>query len=148
VPAADQLGTLEELQAAGKIRYLGLSEVSVDELEKARKIIEVKTVQNQFNLVMRKSEAVLDHCEKNGIGFIPWFPIATGELAKAGGPMDAVCRQLKATPAQVALAWLLRRSKVMLAIPGTGSVAHLEENMGAAKVELNDAQFKTLSALG
>ena len=147
VPVADQLGTLKELQVAGKIRHFGLSEVDPQEIDAARKVIEIATVQNQYNLVQRKSEKTLEHCEKLGIGFIPWNPIATGQLAQPGGKLDAMAKELKATPAQVALAWLLRRSKVMLAIPGTGSVGHLEENMGAAKVELSDAQFKTLSAM-
>jgi pyridoxine 4-dehydrogenase len=147
VPAADQFGALKELQQAGKIRHLGLSEVSVDELEAARKIIEVTTVQNQYNLAQRKAEPVLKHCEKLGIGFIPWFPIATGELAKPQGALAAVAKRAGASGAQLALAWLLRRSPVMLAIPGTSSLAHLEENIAAADLKLTDLQFAAATAL-
>jgi pyridoxine 4-dehydrogenase len=149
VPLADQLGVLVELQQEGKIRHLGLSEVSVDELEEAQQLAPIVTVQNLYNLVNRGSEAVLAACEAQGLGFIPWFPIATGALARPGGPLDVLSRELDATPAQLALAWLLRRSPAMLPIPGTSSVAHLEENVGAATVELTDEQFEALaSAVG
>ncbi len=147
VPLADQLGALKELQEAGKIRHIGLSEVSVEQIEAARRIVDVVSVQNLYNLVNRQSEAVLEYCEREGIAFIPWFPIQTGELARPGGPPDPLAAQTGATPAQLALAWLLRRSPVMLPIPGTKSVAHLEENVAAAQVELTDEQYAALSRL-
>ena len=145
VPLADQLGELRDLKDEGKIRHIGLSEVSVAEIEAARKIVPIATVQNLYNLTNRQSENVLDYCERENIGFIPWFPLAVGELARPGGRLDTVAKELDATPSQVALAWLLRRSPVMLPIPGTGSVAHLEENMGAAHLTLTDDQFADLS---
>ena len=146
VPAEEQFGLLRDLQREGKIRHVGLSEVSVAEIEAARKVVPIVSVQNLYNLVERKSEDVLDHCEREGIGFIPWFPIASGKLAEPGGPVDDVARATGATPSQVALAWLLHRSPAMLPIPGTGSVAHLEENCGAAGVSLSAAQVAELSA--
>jgi len=146
-PLGDQLGALAELQQAGKIRHIGLSEVTVPEIVAAREVVEVVSVQNLYNLTNRQSEAVLDYCTAEGIGFIPWFPIATGALARAGGPLDVLVAETGHTPAQLALAWLLRRSPVILPIPGTGSVAHLEENVAAATVALTDKQFATLSAL-
>ena len=146
VPAEEQFGLLRDLQREGKIRHVGLSEVSVAEIEAARKAVPIVSVQNLYNLVERKSEDVLDHCEREGIGFIPWFPIASGKLAEPGGPVDDVARATGATPSQVALAWLLHRSPAMLPIPGTGSVAHLEENCGAAGVPLSAAQVAELSA--
>jgi len=146
-PLADQLGALAELQQAGKIRHIGLSEVTVPEIVAARELVEVVSVQNLYNLTNRQSEAVLDYCTTEGIGFIPWFPIATGALARAGGPLDSLVAETGHTPAQLALAWLLRRSPVILPIPGTGSVAHLEENVAAAAVALTDDQFALLSAL-
>lgn len=145
VPLADQLGELRDLREEGKIRHIGLSEVSVAEIEAAREIVPIATVQNLYNLTNRRSEDVLDYCERENIGFIPWFPLAVGELAKPGGRLDTVAKELDATPSQVALSWLLRRSPVMLPIPGTGSVAHLEENMGAAGITLTDDQFSALS---
>ncbi|MEV5709892.1 aldo/keto reductase [Actinoallomurus sp. NPDC052274] len=145
VPLADQLGELRDLREEGKIRHIGLSEVSVEEIERAREIVPIVTVQNLYNLTNRQSEDVLDYCEREGIGFIPWFPLAVGELAKPGSSLDHIAKELNATPSQVALAWLLRRSPVMLPIPGTGSVAHLEENMGAANIDLTDEQFAALS---
>jgi aryl-alcohol dehydrogenase-like predicted oxidoreductase len=147
VPLADQLGELRDLRDEGKIRHIGLSEVSVEEIDKAREIVPIVTVQNLYNLTNRKSEDVLDYCEREDIGFIPWFPLAVGDLAKPGGRLDGIAKELNATPSQVALAWLLRRSPVMLPIPGTGSVEHLEENMGAADVTLTDEQFAELSRL-
>jgi len=144
VPLADQLGALTDLQKEGKIKHLGLSEVSVAELTEARGYAEIVSVQNLYNLTNRQSEDVLEYAEAEGIGFIPWFPIATGELAKPGGPLDALAAETGATPAQLALAWLLKRSPVMLPIPGTSSVAHLEENMAARSVELTDAQYAAL----
>jgi aryl-alcohol dehydrogenase-like predicted oxidoreductase len=150
VPLEEQIGLFAELQKEGKIRHIGLSEVSVDELRSAQKLAPIATVQNRYNVVERSSEGVLDYCEREGIGFIPWFPVAQGQLTSAGGPLDGVVEQTGATPAQVALAWLLRRSPVMLPIPGTSSVAHLEENIRAAMVELSNAQFAQLAqaALG
>jgi pyridoxine 4-dehydrogenase len=147
VPLEDQLGALVELQREGKVRHIGLSEVSVDELRAAQQLAEIRTVQNLYNLTSRQSEDVLDACAGEGIGFIPWFPIATGSLARPGGPLDGIAQELGATPAQVAIAWLLRRSPVMLPIPGTSSVAHLEENVGGATVQLSDEQFETLTRL-
>ncbi|HEX2778363.1 MAG TPA: aldo/keto reductase [Gemmatimonadaceae bacterium] len=148
VPAEDQLGTMRDLMQEGKIRHVGLSEVSVAEISRARGIVPIVTVQNRYNLVDRQSEDVLDHCEKQGIGFIPWFPLATGKLADAGGPLARVAQRHGAQPAQVALAWLLARSKVMLPIPGTSSVAHLEENAAGALLELSAEEVAELSALG
>ncbi len=147
VPLAEQLGVLTELQDEGKIRHIGLSEVDVDELQEAQQYARIASVQNLYNLANRKAEPLLDHCEQNGIGFIPWFPLATGKLAGQGGPLDEIARELDATPSQLALAWLLRRSPVMLPIPGTSSVAHLEDNLGAASLELSDEQFEALSQI-
>ncbi|MDO0938152.1 aldo/keto reductase [Streptomyces sp. DG2A-72] len=144
VPLADQLGALAELRDAGKIRHIGLSEVSAAELEQARAITEIASVQNMYNLAERKSEDVLDYAEANGIGFIPWFPIATGQLARPGGPLDTVAKEYDATPSQLALAWLLRRSPALLPIPGTSSVAHVEENIGAARIRLSDSAYQAL----
>jgi pyridoxine 4-dehydrogenase len=145
VPAEEQFGLLRELRDEGKVGEIGLSEVSVAELEMARGIVPVATVQNRYNLVDRGSEGVLEHCEREGIGFMPWFPIASGDLAAPGGRLDSIARATGGSPAQVALAWLLARSPVMLPIPGTASVAHLEENCAAAGVELNPAQVAELS---
>ena len=137
VPLAEQLGALAELREAGKIGHIGLSEVSVAQLAEARGIVEVASVQNRYNLLDRAHEDVLEACEAAGIGFLPWFPVATGELAEPGGVLDAAAAARGATPAQVALAWLLARSPVMLPIPGTSQVAHLEENCHAATVALS-----------
>jgi len=136
VPYEDSVGALKELQDEGKIRHIGISNVSVEELEQARGLVNVVTVQNRYNLEDRDSEDVLEACEKLGIGFIPWFPLATGRLAEPGGPLDRIARERDATPGQIALAWLLARSPVMLPIPGTSSVEHLEENVAAATIEL------------
>ncbi len=148
VPVEDSLGAVKELQDAGKIRHIGLSEVTVAEIEQARKIVDVVSVQNLYNLGNRQSEDVLDYCEREGIGFIPWFPVAAGELARPGGLLDEIASDHDATHAQLALAWLLRRSPVMLPIPGTGSVEHLEENCAAAGVELTDEEYDALTAAG
>jgi pyridoxine 4-dehydrogenase len=148
VPAEEQFGVLADLQREGKIRHVGLSEVSVDELELAQRHVEVATVQNRYNLLDRASEVVLRRCEEQAIGFLPWFPIATGDLARPGGPLDDLAAETGATPAQLALAWLLGSSPVQLPIPGTSSVAHLEENLGAASIELSDEQRARLDALG
>ncbi len=144
-PAEESLGLLRDMQQEGKIRHIGLSEVSVDEIKMASEIVDVVSVQNLYNLSNRKSEDVLNYCEANGIGFIPWFPVAAGELARPGGPLDSAAKRHGATVAQLALAWLLKRSPVMLPIPGTSQVAHLEENVAAAGVELTDAEFAELS---
>jgi pyridoxine 4-dehydrogenase len=145
VPLEDQLGALADLQREGKVRHIGLSEVSVADLRRVREAVEIVSVQNHYNLANRGAEDVLDHCEDEGLGFIPWFPLAAGELAEPGGPLDRAARALDATSSQVALAWLLRRSQVMLPIPGTGSVAHVEENMAAASLELPDDVFDELA---
>lgn len=145
VPAEEQFGVLREMQEAGKIRHVGLSEVSVEELEKAQGIVEIASVQNLYNISNRQSEAILTYCEEHQLGFIPWFPVAAGELTRPGGRLDETAKQRGATIAQVALAWLLKRSPVMLPIPGTSSVEHLEENVGAAAVQLSDEEFKKLS---
>ena len=146
VPLEDQLGALADLQREGKIRNIGLSEVSVGQIRRVREAVEIVSVQNHYNLAERRAEDVLDVCEDEGLGFIPWFPLAAGDLSEPGGPLDRAARALDATPSQVALAWLLRRSPVMLPIPGTGSVAHLEENMAAASLELPDDVFDELAA--
>ncbi len=146
VPADEQFGFLADILAEGKAKSVGLSEVSVADLEAARKIVPITTVQNLYNLTTRQSEPVLEYAASNGIGFIPWFPIASGKLAEPGGPVDDVSKANGASAAQVALAWLLRRSPVLLPIPGTSSVEHLEDNAGAATVELSDAQFDELTA--
>jgi pyridoxine 4-dehydrogenase len=145
VPLEESLGELTLLQQEGKIRHIGLSEVSVAELEQARAVATIASVQNLYNLANRQSEGVLDYAEQHGIAFIPWYPVATGELARPGGVLDNFAKKHGATPAQLALAWLLRRSPVMLPIPGTSQVAHVEENIAAAGVELTDAEFKALS---
>jgi pyridoxine 4-dehydrogenase len=146
VPYEDSVGALKELQDEGKIRHIGISNVSVAQLEQARAIVEVVTVQNRYNLTDRSSEDVLDACEQAGIGFIPWFPLATGTLAEAGGVLDEVAHAHDATPGQVALAWLLARSKVMLPIPGTSSAEHLEENMAAEALTLSDEERDAIAA--
>ncbi|QMU76625.1 oxidoreductase [Streptacidiphilus sp. PB12-B1b] len=146
VPFADQIGELALLQKEGKIRHIGLSEVGVEEIEQARALVEIVSVQNRYNLADRAAEAVLDHCERENIAFIPWFPMATGELARPGGPLDQAAQQHGASPSQLALAWLLRRSPVVLPIPGTSSVAHVEENTRAALITLDDDEFEALAA--
>ncbi|WP_067682214.1 aldo/keto reductase [Nocardia miyunensis] len=147
VPLADQIGELVALQKEGKIRHIGLSQVTVAQLEAARKLATIVSVQNLYNLADRTSEKLVDHCEANQIAFIPWFPMATGKLARPGGPLDEIAKDHEATPSQLALAWLLRRSPVMLPIPGTSSVAHLEENVAAAEVSLSDEDYAALSAV-
>jgi pyridoxine 4-dehydrogenase len=146
VPFEDSVGALKDLQAEGKIRHVGISNVSVDQVERARELVDVATVQNRYNLADRHSEDVLDACERAGIGFIPWFPLATGELARPGGPLEDVARDHDATPGQVALAWLLGRSPVILPIPGTSTVEHLEENVAAADLNLSGAEMDRLGA--
>ena len=145
VSLEEQLGELVAMRDEGLIKHIGLSEVNLDELKRARELAPIATVQNLYNLTNRKSEDVLDYCEQNGIGFIPWFPLATGELARPGGPLDRIASEHGAKPSQLALAWLLQRSPVMLPIPGTSSVKHLEENLAAAEIELTGEEFQTLS---
>jgi aryl-alcohol dehydrogenase-like predicted oxidoreductase len=145
VPANDQFGTLRDLRKEGKVRHVGLSEVNIAEIEAARRIVPIATVQNQYNLAYRNSEDVLDYCTRENIGFIPWFPLATGDLAKPHGVLANSARELGATPAQVALAWLLKKSPVMLPIPGTSKVKHLEENVTAALLNLDDSIMEELT---
>jgi pyridoxine 4-dehydrogenase len=145
VPADDQFAVLRDLQKEGKIRHVGLSEVNVAEIEAARRIVTVATVQNQYNLAYRNYEDVLDYCTRENIGFIPWFPLATGDLAKPHGTLTRIARQLSAQPAQVALAWLLKNAPVMLPIPGTSKVKHLEENAAAALLDLDDSIMEELA---
>jgi aryl-alcohol dehydrogenase-like predicted oxidoreductase len=146
VPYEDSIGELARLQQEGKIRHIGVSNVTVGELERARSLVDVVSVQNRYNVAERTSEDVLEECERHGIAFLPWFPLGAGQLASGGAP-GAIAREVGATPAQVALAWLLAHSPVMLVIPGTSSVAHLEENMAAAALTLASAQLARLDAL-
>ena len=148
VPRDEQFGVIADMQREGLIRHVGLSEVNVEEIEAARKFFPVVSVQNLYNLVTRKYEDVLDFCERERIAFIPWYPLAAGGLAKEGSALSAVAQRLGGSPAQVALAWVLKRSPVMLPIPGTSKVKHLEENVAAASLELTDEEFRTLDALG
>jgi pyridoxine 4-dehydrogenase len=147
-PIEESLGELKLLQDEGKIRHLGVSEVDVDTIKKMRQIVDVVSVQNLYNLAARHHEDVLDYCDAEGLGFIPWFPLATGQLAGSGGPLDTIASEHGSSPSQLALAWLLKRSPVMLPIPGTSSVAHLEDNCAAAAIELSDAEFEALAAAG
>jgi pyridoxine 4-dehydrogenase len=144
VPAEDQLGTLKNLQAQGKIKHIGLSEVSVAQLQHAQKIVNVVSVQNRYSVTDRGSEDVLNYCEQQKIAFIPWYPLAAGRLAGPDSPIGRVAKQLNAPPSQVAIAWLLKRSPVMLPIPGTSKVKHLEENVAAAGLQIDDSEFKAL----
>ncbi|MEU4895747.1 aldo/keto reductase [Streptomyces sp. NPDC044780] len=145
VPLEDQVGELKKLQDEGKIVAIGLSQVTVDQIERARRIADIATVQNRYNLTDRGSADVLDHCVRHGIGFIPWAPVGAGDLARPGGPLDRIASAHGATPSQVALAWLLARSEVMLPIPGTSKVAHLEDNVAAATVRLSDEELDELT---
>ncbi|MDA4109707.1 aldo/keto reductase [Mycolicibacterium holsaticum] len=147
-PAEDQLGELVALQQEGKIRHIGLSEISVEQLEAAQKVATIVSVQNMYNLTMRAAEPLLAACEAQSVGFIPWFPLAAGPLAAPDGPLQRIAADHHASPSQLALAWLLKRSPVMLPIPGTSKVAHLEENVAAAAIELSDDEFETLSKAG
>ena len=144
VPEEDQFCALREFQREGKIRHIGLSEVTVEQIERARKMIPIATVQNRYNLADRDWENVVEYCEREGLGFIPWYPLQVGKLAGGRGALPKIAKKHAATPAQIALAWLLRRSPVMLPIPGTSSVTHLAENMGAEKIELDDEDFRAL----
>lgn len=143
-PADEQFDLLRELQKEGKVHYVGLSEVQVPEIEAARKFVPVATVQNRYNLAERSSEAVLDYCTKHNIGFIPWFPLLTGKLTQGHGPLTDVVKRIGAEPAQIALAWLLHKSPVMLPIPGTSKVKHLEQNVIGATIQLDAATMKEL----
>ena len=147
VPRDEQFDVIAKMQREGLIRHAGLSEVGVEDIKAAQKHFKVATVQNLYNLVNRSSEAVLDYCDANGIGFIPWFPLAAGELVGEDTPLTEIARRLGATPGQIALAWLLKRSKVMLPIPGTGSVRHLEENVAGAALKLSDEDFARLAKI-
>lgn len=147
VPRDEQFQVIADMQKEGLIRHVGLSEVSIEEIEAARKFFPVASVQNLYNLVHRHSEAVLDYCERENIAFIPWFPLAAGRLTQAGR-FTEIAERLNATASQIALAWVLKRSPVMLPIPGTGSLAHLDENTDAANIVLSDEDFNTLDALG
>jgi len=149
IDPAEQFQVLKDAQDSGKVRHVGLSEVTVDQLNAALDFgVKVATVQNMYNLVSRGSEDVLERCEELNIGFIPWFPMATGQLAGEGGPLDEISKEHGASPSQLALAWLLHRSPVILPIPGTSSVAHLEENVAAADLELSDEEFARLEQAG
>ena len=148
VPRDEQFGAISAMQKEGLIHHVGLSNVSVEEIGAAQKFFRVTTVQNRYNLIDRQSEAVLAHCEANGIGFIPWYPLAAGDLARPGSLLNEIAGRHGATPSQVALAWVLKRSPVMLPIPGTGKVRHLEENVGAAAIQLSDEDFARLDAQG
>jgi len=148
VPRDEQFGVIRDMRAAGLIRHVGLSNASVAEIAAALRFFPVVTVRNRNNLVDRSSEAVLDHCAAEGIGFIPWYPLAAGDLAKPGAVLDDLARKRKATPSQVALAWLLKRSPALLPIPGTGKVKHLEENVAAASIALSDEEFRALDEQG
>jgi aryl-alcohol dehydrogenase-like predicted oxidoreductase len=148
VPFEETLGMLKKMQEAGKIRHVGLSEVTVEEIEQARKILPIVSVQNLYNLGNRQSEAVVDYCEQQRLGFIPWFPIAAGDLARPGGPLDAAAKRHRAKVSQLALAWLLQRSPVILPIPGTSSVEHLEENIAAAGLRLDPSEWREIEQSG
>ena len=148
VPRDEQFGAIKKLLDDGIIRHAGLSEVSVEEIEAASKVFKVATVQNRYNLVDRTSEDVLDYCEKKGIGFIPWFPLAAGKLASPGSLLDTIAKRHGAAPSQIALAWVLKRSPVMLPIPGTSKVKHLEENVAAVSIQLSDSDFAALDGEG
>ena len=144
VPVEDSLGAIKKLQTAGKIRFVGLSEVTVEQIEQARKVIDIVSVQNQYNIGDRRHEDVVDYCTQHNIAFIPWFPVAAGKLAEPGGKLDSVAKAHQATVSQLSLAWLLQHSPVILPIPGTSSVKHLEENIGAAKVNLGAEEWKQI----
>jgi len=147
VPLEESLGALIQMREEGKIEHIGLSNVSLDQLQRARQLTPIVSVQNRYNLTDRADEDVLEECERAGIAFIPWFPLATGKLATDGGPLAQIAERHDATPAQIALAWLLNRSPVTLPIPGTASVEHLEENVGAARIELSTDEVEELDAL-
>jgi aryl-alcohol dehydrogenase-like predicted oxidoreductase len=144
VPYEVSIRALADMRAEGKIRHIGVSNVNREQLEIARSIVPIVTVQNRYNLVDRSSEEMVDICEREGLGFIPWFPLATGDLARSGGKLEQIATRHHATPAQIALAWLLQRSRTMLPIPGTSSVRHFEEDVAAAQIKLSDDEFRAL----
>jgi pyridoxine 4-dehydrogenase len=146
VPVEESLAPIKKLQEQGKILHVGLSEVKPHEIDQVRKFIEIVSVQNQYNLGDRQHEDVVDYCTKHNLGFIPWFPVAAGKLARPGGPLDSVAKKHSATTAQLSLAWLLHRSPVMLPIPGTSSVKHLEENVAAASLKLDASEWQAIEA--
>jgi aryl-alcohol dehydrogenase-like predicted oxidoreductase len=146
VPVEESLGVIAKLQKQGKIRHVGLSEVKPHEIDQARKVVEIVSVQNQYNLGDRKHDDVVDYCTKNNIAFIPWFPVAAGKLAQPGGPLDSAAKKHGVTVGQLSLAWLLHRSPVILPIPGTSSVEHLEENVAAGSVKLSDGEWAEIEA--
>jgi len=148
VPAGEQFGAIRQLLDQGLIAHAGLSEVSVDQIQAAQKVFPVATVQNLYNLANRQSEAVLNYCAQNNIGFIPWYPLAAGDLARAGGALERIVAAKRAAPSQIALAWVLKRSPVMVPIPGTGKRKHLEENTLAAAIELTNDEFDALDKAG
>jgi len=148
VPADVQLGTLKDLQAEGKIKHIGLSEVSIEQIKHARTIVPIVTVQNRYSVLDRAAEDVLDYCQRENIGFIPWFPLAAGQVSTAGSELARIASQLKVTPSQLALAWLLWRSPVILPIPGTSRVAHLEENIAAAALKFDESTMREIDKLG
>lgn len=145
VDADEQFGLLKELRDEGKVREVGLSQVSVAQIEAAKRVVPLVSVQNLYNIAQREADDVVDHCEQHQIGFIPWFPLGSGKLSAAGGPLEGFASDLGATVPQICLAWLLRRSSVMLPIPGTSSLEHLEENCGASNVTLSDAVYQELT---
>lgn len=147
-PLQDQVGELLTLKNEGKIRHIGLSEITPDQLAAAQQITEIVSVQNMYNVTARRAEPLLDAATRQGIAFIPWFPLAAGPLAAPDGPLQRIAAEHDATPSQLALAWLLKRSPVMLPIPGTSKVAHLEENVAAARITLSDEEFEALSTAG
>ena len=147
VPVEESLGAIKRLQEAGKIRHIGLSEVSVAEIERARQVVDVVSVQNEYNVITRKSEDVVNYCEAHNLGFIPWFPVAAGRLTQPGSKLDSIAKKHNATVAQVSIAWLLHRSPVMLPIPGTSSIEHLIENMKSQNLTLSDDEFTALNAI-
>jgi len=146
VPLAESVGALAELREEGKVRHVGLSNVNVEQLAEARSIVPVVSVQNRYSLSDRGHEAVLEACEREGLGFVPWFPLAAGDAARGEGAVERVAREHDVSPVQLALAWLLARSPVMLPIPGTSSVEHLEENVAAAAIELEESELQALAA--
>jgi aryl-alcohol dehydrogenase-like predicted oxidoreductase len=145
VPVEESLAVIAKMQKQGKIRHVGLSEVKPHEIDQARKVIDIVSVQNMYNVGERKHEDVLEYCEKNGLAFIPWFPVAAGKLAQPGGKLDEIAKRHGVAVSQLSLAWLLHRSPVMLPIPGTSTVAHLEENLKAAEISLSDAEMKEIA---
>jgi aryl-alcohol dehydrogenase-like predicted oxidoreductase len=144
VPVEESLGVLKDLQQAGKVRHIGLSEVNPAEIRQAGKVVPIVSVQNRYNLADRAHEDTLKYCEQHQLAFIPWFPVGAGKLTQPGGPLDQLAKQHNVTPAQLALAWLLHRSPVVIPIPGTSSVAHLEQNVAAASIKLSDEEWNRI----